>query len=491
MWPLLLLACRAPSPGPDAEKVPGDSGEQGDSGEGGLEDSAAPDAAPVVIVGAGVAGLRCAAKVPGAVLVEADSLVGGRARWSGGAMHFVGVPEQEAMGIFDSPEAALEDWEALTGAPPEGRVADYLGGSAALRDELAAIGLSWSGLSPEPRTGVPRILEVSGGGIALVDALEAALPAETDLRLNTFAEGLIWEGGAVVGLRLRAEDGSTADQPARAVVLASGGYAGSAAHLEGLAWAERWEPADEGGAGLNLDMAAAEGLATAALPAVGWYLRRLPVVSDSGDLVTVYQGSGAPWIGVDSDGQRFADENQVWSVTMAGPWRQHPGAWALSSRERIYATTLPEDRAVIDAAIEADLELRCAADAPALASALGLDAEGLEATLAQVEALRLGEGLDPWGRLGPTFPELTGELCAYRLGESAAKSFGGIDVDEQGRVRAAGSGQVVPGLHAIGEAAGMAWPGMGGVWGFDGSLSAILWGADEACGALGAAGEAG
>jgi len=56
-------------------------------------------------------------------------------------------------------------------------------------------------------------------------------------------------------------------------------------------------------------------------------------------------------------------------------------------------------------------------------------------------------------------------------------------VDDQGRVLDAG-GEPVRGLWAVGEAAGMGVPGMGGAWGFDGALSAVVWSGWRAAAAI-------
>ena len=69
---------------------------------------------------------------------------------------------------------------------------------------------------------------------------------------------------------------------------------------------------------------------------------------------------------------------------------------------------------------------------------------------------------------------LAGELCAFQPGQTAGKTFGGIAVDEDGRALDA-AGAVVDGLWVVGEAAGMAAPGLGGSSGFDGSLTAVVW----------------
>ncbi|HNH46978.1 MAG TPA: FAD-binding protein, partial [Myxococcota bacterium] len=98
LW--LWLACTSPSP---KESLP-DSAEDSDSGA----DSSPP--APVVIIGAGPAGLAAAMDLPDAVLIEAEARVGGRFLWAGGLMTLVGTEEQAAAGVQDSVANALAEW---------------------------------------------------------------------------------------------------------------------------------------------------------------------------------------------------------------------------------------------------------------------------------------------------------------------------------------------------------------------------------------------
>jgi len=72
----------------------------------------------------------------------------------------------------------------------------------------------------------------------------------------------------------------------------------------------------------------------------------------------------------------------------------------------------------------------------------------------------------------PAFGE--GVPCAFMSGQRAEKSFGGLAVDDEGGVLDA-DGERVEGLWAVGEAAGMLAPGVGGTSGWDGSLTAVVW----------------
>jgi predicted oxidoreductase len=66
----------------------------------------------------------------------------------------------------------------------------------------------------------------------------------------------------------------------------------------------------------------------------------------------------------------------------------------------------------------------------------------------------------------------------------AAKAFGGVDVDLEGRVIDV-EGQSIPGLFAAGELTGMAGGSLVNEWGFAGSLTAVILSARHAGDAAG------
>ncbi|HEX5546553.1 MAG TPA: FAD-binding dehydrogenase [Ktedonobacterales bacterium] len=81
----------------------------------------AGEAADVIVVGAGLAGLVAAAEIADAgrrviiVEQEPEQSLGGQAFWSLGGLFLVDSPEQRRMGIRDSYELALQDWMGTAG----------------------------------------------------------------------------------------------------------------------------------------------------------------------------------------------------------------------------------------------------------------------------------------------------------------------------------------------------------------------------------------
>ncbi|WP_305807214.1 FAD-dependent oxidoreductase, partial [Stenotrophomonas sp. YIM B06876] len=79
----------------------------------------------VVIVGAGIAGIVCALELLGqgrrVLLLDRDQSdkLGGLARESFGGMFAVDTPEQRRMGIKDSVDLALADWQAFAEFGPD------------------------------------------------------------------------------------------------------------------------------------------------------------------------------------------------------------------------------------------------------------------------------------------------------------------------------------------------------------------------------------
>ncbi len=470
LWLPALPACRAPDSPPGAD----DTG----TGATGSADLPLPGAAaPVVIIGAGPAGLAAALDLPGSVVLEADAEVGGRFRWAGGLLLAVGTEEQAAAGISDSVDLAVAEWPELTGGAATDQTRRFLGDSDAVHDRLSALGVRWSvELAPEAWWGTPRLHEPEGGGAAVIAALVAALPETAEVRLQTEALGLLVRGGRVAGVQTA--NGVIA---ARAVIIATGGFVGRSDWMEPIVAAAgygegSWVGAIEGGAsGFARDQADLHALDTDRLEDIGWYRRSIAAPGGDGHPIPLDPRAGAFWILVDDGGARFVDELQVGSVRTHGVIEAAGGGWAVVPRA-ILDDTLPDGMVEL-ASARPDL-FRCGdavaagADntesAAALAAALGIDPDGLLQTLADAEAYRLGAE-DPLGRPSMSFPDLTGTLCAFRPGYEAAKNFGGLVVDADGAVPGIG------GLWAVGEAAGMAAPGIGGAWGFDGSSGAVIW----------------
>lgn len=483
---MLELGCRDPDrPGKDPQDSDPvtdtgfDTGfDTGDSG-GAIPLGARPDRLPpVVIIGAGPAGLAAAMDLPGSVIVEAQAEPGGRLRWAGGLLLAAGTQTQADAGISDDPANAAAEWEGLTGSPPTADTLAFLDASAAVHDRLAGIGVSWSiEQSPGAWWGTPRLHKPDGGGPAVIDALAAALPPSVEVIYETPSSGLLLRTSPgrpprVVGVRT-----VHGDIAARAVIIATGGFVGRADWMEVASDFPEgsWVGGIEGGAdGYALDVADAHALSTDRLSDIGWYRRSIAAPGGDGHPIPLDTRVGIFWILVDGSGARVVNELQVGSVRTHGVLMDAGDGWAIANLDLVTAALPPGMLELAEAS--PDL-FRCGADLAELAAAFGVDADGLAATLVDVEQYRHGVP-DPFGRSGESFPALSGTLCMFRPGYEAAKNFGGLVVDADGRVPG------VTGLWAIGEAAGMAAPGLGGERGFDGSSGAIFWGAWRTAAAL-------
>jgi uncharacterized protein len=216
------------------------------------------DAAPVVVVGAGIAGLVTTLELlehgRDVVLVDRcePAEVGGLAREAFGGMFMVDSPEQQRAGIEDSFELAYDDWSRIAAFGPDDDLprrwaAEYVRRS---RDEvggwLRGIGVkffpvvNWAerGVDGDGNS-VPRFHLTWGTGKALVDAVWGAIQrhprrSALDVRLRTrVAQVLRGEDGAVEGVRVVPEgaDGTSGaggeTLRGSAVVIAAGGVGGN------------------------------------------------------------------------------------------------------------------------------------------------------------------------------------------------------------------------------------------------------------------------
>jgi len=432
-----------------------------------------------VVIGGGVSGLATAMDLDGPVLLlEASEQLGGRALWAAARMLFVGNDEQIAAGAASDPTELIADWESLTGAPPDSVATRFLLESDGVRDRLHGLGVRFELTEADPVHARWRGVGVVGGGPFLVSVLAANLPGTVDVRLGVPATALVLDGGRVIGV-----DTEAGPVAADRVVIASGGFVNRADLVERVmeplpgAWTIG---EDDGAQGWAYEQAEALGLGIALPEAIGFNAHTLGLAGASGAPIDL-DGMDAFW--VDSAGERFVDETAWWSLLPWGAARARGGAWAISSLERLRDTVSSDDLPYLEAGLAAGVDARCADDDPALAGRLGVDPAGLGATREAIEELSASAEADEHGR--PTFPSAEGTPCGYRVGRSASKNFGGLAVDRDGRVLAE-DGAVVGGLWAVGEAAGMASPGLGGMSGFDGSLSAVVWSGWRAAAAMNA-----
>ncbi len=462
-----MIACGA-APSAAGSEAADDTTRVDDPGHGELSatlpvDPPEPRPDGVVIIGAGAAGLAAAIDLPGAIVFEASSAVGGRAAYGTPHLLLVGTEEQAAEGVEDSVELALADWPAMTGEAPCDASRTFVEASDKVRDRLTELGVAFTLEEADLILGRQRLHYASEAGLGLVDALDAGSSEGIDLRLSTPVTGLLLDERGVVGVE-------TADGTIEAgtVIIATGGFANRVDLVRSsVTWAAgTWGIGSDAFAnGQALDWAVAYGLSTARLDAVGSNANVIGIAGADGLAIPTARPDA--WVWVDSTGERFVNEEASWSLMLATAGDMHAPTWALSTHDLLMSGVEAEHQPFVEAG------LTCESDWATLAEHIGVDPDGIEATLAAIDDVAAGRTIDAFGRT--MLPDLRGATpCAFPWGRLASKSFGGLAVEATGEVTD-GDGRVVPGLYAIGEAAGMAQPGMGGLDGFDGSLSAVIW----------------
>ncbi len=420
----------------------------------------------VIVVGAGPAGLAAALEAERAqarvLLLDGQATVGGRARWGDGEIWFAGTTTQRAYGVQDSPERAIEDWQAVTGAPPGPWAERYLQEAPVqVHDWLVDQGVEFDQLEQDTRSGVHRMHHAKGGSPALVQALLGALEAVP--QTQSWVTDLVVEEGAVRGVVIRRGDAKWAlaegTEPLRApaVVLATGSILGTnrrmQAHLDATPCAARPMFQRIGSFPDVTDVVAMVeplGARLRSPDSVGAYAHLL--AEPPWPFIAVEYG-----LWVNQSGTVFFDPREWTSIDSGLALTRQPECqgWIVfgdQDADRILGSIEPGMR---KQALARGDSLVQAYSVEQLAAKAGIDADGLRTSLAV-----------PNHAAQPP-------LWAARLGLSIGKSFGGVVTDLDGRVLD-GSGQPIPGLYAAGELSGMAGGDLAAPDGMDGSLGAVI-----------------
>jgi len=447
---------------------------------------AAPD---VIVVGAGLSGLTAAVDMGRAgvdvLVIDMNSVAGGHAVLAGGVA-LVGTPVQEKAGIRDSPDLAYRDWMEWTedGDPEWTRF--YVENSRAMiYDWATALGVEFVRASEADGNSVPRFHFTKGRALHLVMPIfrtALALPT-VSFRWNTRVERLVVTNGRVDGVVVRQlRTGATETLRAKSTVLATGGFESDLKRV--LAnWTPRLPKPDSlligsaiSATGSGHDMASAAGAAMRRIDRHYIYIDGMVDPRDPAGTHALTAGNDSS-IWVNAQGTRFTNEHGYDKAILADLVKQKPSTYWM----------------IFDEATKADFGVRGAAwvsnprqggahpilDNPKaaskadtleeLAAQAGLPAAALVETVNRYNGMI--EDLEDQdfrrfqpGDLRP--PRIrTPPFYAVRMYPMTRKNMGGVAIDRQARVLNQ-QGQVVPGLHAVGEITGSV--GINGSHGLDG-----------------------
>ncbi|MEG2221908.1 MAG: FAD-dependent oxidoreductase [Oscillospiraceae bacterium] len=409
----------------------------------------------VLVLGSGIAGLSAAveARYCGAdvVLVEKQDIVGGSSCISGGKLMAAGTKTQKAQGIYDTPAQMFDFLKETAGTYLNDTRVRYF-------TEEATPNLEW--------------LEEQGFEIQDVEAPHASvLPWRVHNSMGCVGQSMGWGGGFIVPLYQRfgelggktllhtgltsllmedgrvtgavaqdIHDGSTVTIHAKAVILATGGYAANRAVVEArYPWMQGYYyncPESSQGDGAR------------AAEEIGARNTKHPYLQTM--LLNVHSGMGVNeefGLIVTKEGKRFTNEYQFHSIVGAAlADTGSNGAWYLTCGDE--AAEFPQ------LALALRLPETCHGDSvAALAEAMGVPAETLCATVERYNAL-CDDGFDEdFEKPAEKMLALRGETYfAVPLTTASSITFGGLEIDISAQVLDE-KRQAIPGLYAAGEVA--------------------------------------
>ncbi len=408
---------------------------------------------PVLVVGGGACGLTAALAASDAgcevAVLERDKTPMGSSSMSLGATCAAGSVDQARHGIDDDGAIFAADVHVKTGGTADAvlarRVGDESGPTIDWLDDLHQVTLR---LDPDwpPAFGHTRPrMHVTPGrtGADLMSRLAAAcdragVPVLTQARMtDVFAAQ-----GRVTGVRYVRPDGSTADVGCDALILATCGFGGNRTMIERYIPDMARAPyfGWEGNQGDGIRLGEALGGALADMDAYqGLGLLAEPQGIDVNPRFLIEGG-----FQVNRRGERFSNELDDVSGQGARVIAQPDSlAWVIFDR-RIHdrCEDLPQYRTLRASGGEHSADTLAA-----LATRMGIDADGLQATWAAIVP-----GVpDRFGRVFPT-PPLTAPFHAIRVTGAIFHTQGGLAIDGDARVRRA-DGSLLPNLFAGGGAA--------------------------------------
>lgn len=412
----------------------------------------------VAIIGAGAAGLiaALAAQEAGAevVIVERDAVPSGSTALSAGLIPAAGTRFQREAGIADSPALFASDILDKAHHEPDpamvarltthvGPVLEWLADRHGLPFDVIT-NFNYPGHSANRMHGLPKRT-----GSELIDRLREAVEAAGIPLLTGFRATTLFTqaDGTIAGLAGTRPDGSEESIGCKALVLACNGYGGNrdlvAQHIPQMTDA-LWfgHSGNEGDAVLWGQALGAE------LVHMSGHQGHGSVAQPHGILITwatIMEGG----FQVNIQGKRFSDESHGYSEQAANVLRQPDGkAWTIfDARIAGIARQFEDFRNA-----EAQGAIVTADTMAALAERLGLPAEALATTAAEVDALKQGGGTDRFGRVFTGAPQLAAPFCAVRVTGALFHTQGGLRVDDQARVLR-GDGGTIGNLFACGGAA--------------------------------------
>lgn len=451
------------------------------------------DSPPDVLVagsgGAGVAAALDAARAGARVaIVESAPDWGGASAISGGGCFLVGTRLQRERGIQDSVDMAYEDWLAWGGDRADPRWARYYleRSNPDVFEWAESLGVTWEELVQHEGNRAPRWTRPTGQGLGLWKVLAAAAreAGVTEWYAEAPVVGIAVQDGRLAGVDLRdGPNGPVVRVTPRALVMATGGYMSNremiGRHRPDLAALGVYEGSAVSARGEGHAVLEAVGADFANLDQVWMYVYAVPDHRDPEGRRGLAVRGVPDWIWVNRAGQRFHDEDRNGGASGTEAVLVQGRAWAIFDATMAAGLTVADpyyrgETGVLGERIAAFLRdnpsIHCGATPAEVARKAGIDADGLEATLAAYREAVAAGGKDAFGRdLGRHRAPETAPWYAMELALLARKSLGGVVTDLRCRVLQP-DGTPLEGVFAAGEVAGMAGGRINGARALEGTM---------------------
>ena len=435
---------------------------------------------PVVVIGAGGAGATAAlaARSAGAdvLVLEREAAPSGATASSSGMVPAAGTAEQKERGFVDTPQRFADDIQAkANGCADAALVAALTHASAQVLEWLTKEhGIRFElveGIAPGHSLSRMHAL-ADRGGATLLSSLYSALGRQ-GVRLESSAhvtDLVVDDAQRIVAVRYR-RNGKTETVGCKSLVLACNGFAGNKAlvaqylpDVRGLPFAGH-----DGSQGDAISWGAALGAQLADID--GFLAHGAVVLSQRLPLPWSLMTEGA--VQVNRDGERFVNEHEGYSESALFVLAQPGGLAFMIYDERVHeiGLTMPNyATAVASGVIKRETILRD------LAEQLGVQREGLEATIAFVNALAFDDASDEFGREFRATQMLLGPYYGVPVTGALLGTEGGLAIDAAGRVLRK-NGSPFANLFAAGGAArGVSGDAAGGYLEGNGLLTAVVGG---------------
>lgn len=407
--------------------------------------------ADVVVLGAGAAGLSAGLEAANAganvIILEKQGITGGATARSGGKLLAAGTEWQAKQDIEDNKDLMFDYLKEIGGdLIDDAKLREFCDNATTDMTWLEDLGVQIQDVEAIHSSLTPwRVHNTQGGGgmtdghggQITVPLTQSYLQAGGQIVYEVGADTLLTDdNGNVIGVKGTRKDGTTVTVNAKAVIIATGGYAANAemaTEFTGQSGFVTQVPAGNVGDGLTM---------SEPLGAQIYKPTTLQTVFTSFTCgVGINEEAG---LIVNDKGARVENEySYQYHVAEAIINSGSYSGWYIASANDPYP--------MVQYGISLDSTLK-AATAEELAELMGVDAEAFAATVARYNELCAKGSDDDFGKPADKMIALDGDLYAIKLSPAATVTYGGLVTDIEAHVLNA-ENQPINGLYAAGEVA--------------------------------------